>query len=325
MSQGREIGGYLELERFTGEPYHKNAIALNSGRGCLAYLVELRSIERIWLPDFMCDSVPALFKREGVEIETYTIGANLLPVYDFNIADGDWMLLADYYGQLQQADVEAAKEFFGNRLIVDETQGFFRAPWEGCDTVYSCRKWFGVSDGGYLVTSDGMRLDRELERDESHLRMAHVLGRFERSSSEFYADACANNEFFAGEPAKAMSPITENILRAVDYETIRSARNLNWSFLEAELGENNLLELRTPEAPFMYPYLVKNGNDIRRKMAAEGVFVPMLWPNVPEDCQEGTVAYEYANNILPLPVDHRYGFDEMNRVVDALEIIQKGE
>ena len=46
----REIGGYLELERFQGEALHGDLIALGSGRACLAYLIELRGIRSIWLP-----------------------------------------------------------------------------------------------------------------------------------------------------------------------------------------------------------------------------------------------------------------------------------
>lgn len=312
------IGGYLELERFSGESYHQNAVALNCGRGALAYEVELRGIKRVWLPDYMCDSVPNLFVREGVDVRTYTIGEDLLPVYGFDIKDGDWMLLCDYYGQLRLEDVNCALEASNGRLIVDETQGFFRSPWEGADTCYSCRKWFGVADGGYLATGDGARLARELTRDESHGRMTHVLGRAERPSSEFYADASANNNFFANEPARLMSPITENLLRAVDYEATREARIANWSRLDAVLGGSNLLDVRRPEGPFMYPYLVEDADGVRQRMATEGVFVPTLWPNVLEDYTPDTVACRYAKDILPLPIDQRYGAEEMDRVLETL-------
>lgn len=318
MSAADGIGGYLELERFCGEPYHKDAVALNCGRGALAYEIELRGIHRVWLPDFMCDSVPSLFAREGVEIRTYTIGEDLLPEYGFGIASGEWMLLCDYYGQLRQEGVSQALEASGGRLVVDETQGFFRRPWEGADTCYSCRKWFGVSDGGYLATSDGAQLARELTRDESHARMAHVLGRAERPSSEFYADASANNESFADEPARLMSPITEDLLRGVDYEAVRQARLANWDRLDAVLGDSNQLALRRPEGPFMYPYLVDDTDGVRQRMAAEGVFVPTLWPNVLDDCLPDTIAYRYAKNILPLPIDQRYGAEEMDKVLEVL-------
>ena len=101
MNAASEIGGYLELERYAGSLYHDDAVALNCCRGCLAYVAELRGFSRIWVPDFMCDCVPALFGREGVEVSNYRIGPDLLPVYDFSVGASDWMLLCDYYGQLR--------------------------------------------------------------------------------------------------------------------------------------------------------------------------------------------------------------------------------
>lgn len=313
------IGGYMELEHFNGQHYHKDVIALNCGRGALAYEVELRNIGSMWLPDFMCGSVSNLLVREGVEIHTYSIGEDFLPCYMFDIADGDWILLCDYYGQLTRDDVERALVASDGRLVVDETQGFFRHPWEGADTCYSCRKWYGVADGGYLATGDGARLSRDLTYDVSHRRMAHVLGRMEGPSSDFYAQANANNAFFANEPARFMSPITDDLLRAVDYETVRQRRLANWDTLDEALGETNLLcRLQRPEGPFMYPCLVYDAEGVRQRMAERGVFVPILWPNVLEICEPGSIAYHYAKDILPLPIDQRYGRNEMERVLEVL-------
>lgn len=68
----------------------------------------------------------------------------------------------------------------------------------------------------------------------------------------------------------------------------------------------------------MYPYLVDDTDGVRQRMAAEGVFVPTLWPNVLDDCLPDTIAYRYAKNILPLPIDQRYGAEEMDKVLEVL-------
>ncbi len=315
----REIGGYMELERFRGDLYHGDAVALNCGRGCLAYLVELRGIRAMWVPDWMCGSVPDLLRREGVEVKVYRIGRDMLPVYDFEVAEGEWMLLMDYYGQLREEDADRALARSCGRLVVDETQGFFRRPWPGADTLYTCRKWFGVSDGGYLATRDGGRLSRKLPRDESHARMGFVLGRLERPAGEFFAEAGENNDVFATEPARSMSAITENILRAVDYSDVAGRRRENWGVLEAALGASNLLPQREPDVPFMYPYMVEGAQRVRRRLIESRIYVPMLWPDLPERLPSGSVAREMSESILPLPVDQRYGVEEMGAIVAALE------
>ena len=319
MNAASEIGGYLELERYAGSLYHDDAVALNCCRGCLAYVAELRGFSRIWVPDFMCDCVPALFGREGVEVSNYRIGPDLLPVYDFSVGASDWMLLCDYYGQLRAEDVERAALHCGGRLIVDETQGFFREPWPQADTVYSCRKWFGVPDGGFLATKDGAKLDRRLPRDESRNRMSFVLGRRERPAAEFYGEASLNNESFDAEPAKAMSTITESLMRAIDFDAARSKRVANFERLHGALAGRNLLRLRIPEAPFMYPYVVEDAGDTRRELAKKGIYIPMLWPNVPDDPCAGPVAISYSRNILPLSIDQRYGERDMEMITEVLK------
>lgn len=310
----REIGGYLELERFPGRPYHRaedGAVALNSGRACLEYLIELRGIRTVWLPDWLCDCVPAVCAKRGAKVRTYKIGWDMRPAWDFEVAEGEYLYLVDYYGQLGAADVDEALARSGGRLVVDEAQGFFRRPWPGADTIYTCRKFFGVADGGYLYTRDGARLSRELPRAESHERMGFVLGRFERPAGEFFAEARANNERFAGEPVGLMSALTENILRAVDYEAARERRDANWRALDEALRDVNGLRPKAPDGAFMYPLLVEGADGIRQKLAAEDVFVPTLWPNCLGECDEGSVAPRYSKDILPLPVDQRYGTEDM--------------
>ncbi len=228
MSARCEIGGYFELEHFFGEVYHEDAIALNSGRACLEYLLELRRIKRLWLPDFLCDSLHSACMKHNVDVCFYSINENLRPVFDFEMATGDFLYLVDYYGQIEKCDIKTAADHCEGRLIVDEAQGFFRDGWPGADTIYSCRKFFGVADGAYLYTKDCVQLERRLQTDESHDRMGFVLGRFERSASEFYQESKTNNMRFDNEPVKLMSTLTENILRAVYYEEVARRRDKNF-------------------------------------------------------------------------------------------------
>lgn len=49
----KEIGGYIEFERYSLPMLHSSAMALNCGRNCLALLIEIRSIKKILLPKFI--------------------------------------------------------------------------------------------------------------------------------------------------------------------------------------------------------------------------------------------------------------------------------
>ena len=78
----KEIGGYLELDTYSLPMLHDGAIALNSGRNCLAYLIKKKNIKKIWLPKFLCASVWDVCKKLKVEIDYYSIDMHFLPVLE---------------------------------------------------------------------------------------------------------------------------------------------------------------------------------------------------------------------------------------------------
>ena len=180
----REIGGYLELERFSGPMLHEGALALSSGRACLSYLIEQREIRKIALPDYNCDVVEEVCRTHGVSVRYYRIGMDLRPE-TMQCDSDEWFYLVNYYGQLREEELLRFRECFP-RLIVDNAQAYFDAPLRDVDTLYTCRKFIGVSDGGFLYTGAP---ERPLERDESLGRMNYVLGRFERTAGEFFREA----------------------------------------------------------------------------------------------------------------------------------------
>ncbi len=311
-----EIGGYLELERFGGRLFHENALRLNSGRGCIAYLIEAEGIQSALLPDYMCDAVSQEFSRLNVAVETYHVNEVFEPDWLFSVKPGQWLYLNDYYGQLTDDCVWHAKEVSAGRLVVDETQGFFTLPRPGIRTLYTCRKYFGVPDGGFLYTPT--LLQRKLDRDVSWKRMKHVLGRFEEGSAQFLPIAQENNDVFSTHGARQMSALTENLLRGIDYESAMRKRTENYEVLADALDVINPLSLSIPNGPFAYPLLVGDGAQARKTLAKHGVFVPILWPNVPMSNNASQTAKQLAMNILPLPIDQRYGAEEMNHILSML-------
>ncbi len=309
----KEIGGYIELDTYSLPAPHENAIALNSGRNALAYLFKSRGIRKIKLPYFICDSVPGVCEREGVEKSFYRIGADFRPAGDVTLADGEWLYLVNFYGQLSNEAVKSYVKKY-TRVIVDHANAYYQTPLPHVDTLYTCRKWFGVADGAYLYT-DAV-LQEELPQDQSFDRMRFLLGRYERTAGEFYGEYSENNRFFINEPIKRMSKLTHNLLHGIDHETVQRRRTENFGFLQEKLGGMNLLSLHT--AMFMYPLMIENGAEIRRRLQAEKIYIPTLWPSVFKLTLPTDTEYKMAENILPLPIDQRYDADDMEYLVDRL-------
>lgn len=312
----KEYGGYIELETFQGNMLHENAIALNCGRGALEYICESKKIRKLYLPYFLCSSVPNLCRKIGIEYGYYHINEKFEPIFNQHLGEDEWLYIVNFYGQLDNDYLITWKQKY-DRVIVDNAQSYFQMPVEGMDTLYTCRKYFGVADGAFLYTDT--KLNRELPKDESFGRMHFLLGRFERSANEFYSEYVANNKLFATEPIKRISRLTENFLRGIDYASIAKRRQDNFDYLDVQLCDMNELKLKSVYGAFMYPLLIQNGSAVRKELQKDKIYIPTLWPNVLEECPEDSLEYHYAADILPIPVDQRYGIEDMKYLVEVIK------
>ena len=304
----KEIGGYLELEHFHGKMLHGDGIKVDCGRSGLSYLIEAKKISRVLIPSFMCEAVFGLCKRYDVAMDFYEVGYDLKPK-GIRLQEGEYLYLVNYYGQLSADEIKGYLEKY-KKVIVDNTQAYFDDPVEGVETIYTCRKYFGVPDGGILYTDS--KLKREIPRSESFDQMQYLLGRFERTASEFYEQSTFNNDRFDGQPTLRMSKLTENLLCGIDYEFIKNRREENFTYLDNLFRDRNRLTLNLPAGPFCYPLMVTDkALDIRKALAKEKIYIPVLWPNVVKDSTAATMDYDLAMNILPLPCDQRYRLDDM--------------
>ena len=310
----KEYGGYFELDTYRLPMLHDGAIALNCGRNCLAYLIKARNIKKLKIPYFICDCVSDISQKYGAAIYFYHIDEHFKPV-DIKLDDDEWLYVMNYYGQLTHEYLVELKQKY-NRVIIDNAQAYFDMPFENTDTLYTCRKFFGVADGAFLYTDT--ELNEELPTDESYERMHFVLGRYERAASEFYAESSANNDFFDNEPIKRMSKLTNNLLHAIDYEYVKDRRNENFKLYHDNLKDINQLDLREVEGAFAYPLLIEHGAEIRKKLQQQKIYIPTLWPNVVNDMDMDSLECRLAENILPLPVDQRYGIDDIEYTVSII-------
>lgn len=313
----REIGGYFEMEENQGNEYHEKAIALNSGRNALAYLVEAAGYHKVYVPDFACDSISKGIRKGGADVEIYEISRNLRPSFKGMVAKDEAILIINYYGQIDNHEIELYKEKWGN-VIVDNTHAFFQRPVSGIDTIYSCRKFFGVADGAYLYTD--VRIERELEKDISAERMLFVWGRYDENASKYYKLSAENNECFDEMPVKFMSKVTHNILKGIDYERCAIKRYENACYLHEILGGFNALDTIITYGAFMYPlYLPRfDTKMLRAYFHNKAIYVPCLWPDVVEH-RNSAWGIELSTKIIPIPCDQRYSQDDMKYIVDSFK------
>lgn len=308
----KPIGGYFELELPVYPELHADAIALNSGRFCLEYVLRCRHYKKVYVPYFTCDSAIEPIKKLGIRYEFYHIDKEYRIIGEIRLNDGEALMYTNYWG-LQDAYCQLLASKYGRRLILDYTQAFYSEPIIGIDTFYSCRKFFGVPDGGYLYTD--AQADFAIAQDESYTRMSSLVKRIDISPEAGFQDFHDISSIFHEMPIRKMSNFTKRMMGGIDYEHAVRRRIDNYNTLQQQLGGR---KLNFGEVPMVFPYTSEAGQELRRNLIANKVFVAKYWPNVDEWAGEHALETWMANHILPLPIDQRYGSEDMERIVKII-------
>jgi len=314
----KPIGGYFELELAAGNEYYTSLIRLNTGRNALEYILRVQKYSLIYIPFYTCDVLLEPIKKTGINFKYYYIDENLDPLIDFTIDSSHCFLYTNYFGIKQQTVKRLSKEL--NNLIVDNCQAFFSPPLYGIDTFYSCRKFFGVPDGAYLQLNSEIKLD--IEKDISYNRCSHLLKRIDIGAEAGYVDFIENNRRLENNPIKLMSNLTRRLLSNINYELCRQKRNENFYYLHQYLKKYNCfdfdLDLAANDAPMIYPLLTTRP-DLKKKLIEKKIFVATYWPNVLNWIESNRFEYCLTQNLISLPVDHRYSSKELQVIVDLIK------
>lgn len=314
MSQ-RPIGGYFELELPSYPELHSKARALNSGRFCLEYVLRCKKYSKVYVPYFTCDSAIEPIVKLDVPYEFYHIDRQYHIVGDIVLSDNEALMYTNYWGLQSEYCLELSREY-GAQLILDYTQAFYAKPIEGVDTFYSCRKFFGVPDGGYLYTEGNA--DFAIEQDESYTRMNSLVKRIDQSPEAGYEDFRRCSETFHSFPIRYMSKFTKRLMQGINYRLVAERRRENYEYLRMALGGIPLVD---DAVPMIFPYTIEDGQTLRKHLIQNRVFVAKYWPNVDDWAGANASETWMANNILPLPIDQRYGIEDMKRIIELIKTL----
>lgn len=322
MEGNADIGGFfgLELPEYGNFPqgHAGRSVAVNSGRRALEYILRcLDGVRRVHVPLYTCGTVPETMELLHIPCSCYRLDECLEPESLPALGEGEYFLYTNYFG-IKEDCVDRLASRYGGRLIVDNALALYSAPRPGTACFYSPRKFSGLPDGGVAVTDcPGPELT---ERDES-LPHASFLLECAASGPEAAAAASGRSERRLGHaPLRLMSRLTERLIRGIDYEGARRRRMDNFRFLHERLGHLNRLspDLDSMSAPYCYP-LWTGLADLRDALIDARILIPVLWPEVLEKALPGSVEWKLARNLLPLPVDQRWGRQDMERIARTVE------
>lgn len=319
------IGGFFELELPVGPsiPHNRARGALASGRVCLATIMRELQPTKVWVPFYICDSVLHALALAEVSYAFYGLTEELELSILPELAEKEYLLYVNYFG-LKSEYIRIIFDIYEKKLLLDLTQAFFEEPNPGQWAFNSARKFFGVPDGAYLYTPENTYLAEFPENKE--ISLEHLVCRQLGQQEAAYT---AYNQYegqMSYAPA-SMSAVTRSWLSWLDYPVIARKRQDNFKqyhellqplFNDYDGIAREWLPLPFGAVPFCYPLRLVLPLPNRQSLFEQQIFLPWLWPEMRHRSGDFPLEKSFVDGVLILPLDHRYGPEEVRFVVQAV-------
>lgn len=309
------IGGYNQFKfSINDNAINDAASRFQSARAALYAFLKSSAARKVYLPNYLCDSILPAINSLAIEIEWYEIGVDLLPIQvTIPIEEGEYFLLVNYFGLLtDKIEKLVAKE--PKSFIVDNSQALFAPHIASTTSIYSFRKFLAIPDGGALYTSYSITAPEIEFAGEKHLAhlMLRAAGEVQRGYSYFLQAEQALEDYI---PQK-MSKVSEYLLSCNDLEFIKLQRQRNFQYLASQFSQINNLELMlNNQVPLCYPlFLSFDVSDICSRLVDKEIFLPRYWKNQFNQ----SIGNKFYNNTLFIPIDERMFETELVTLCDAI-------
>lgn len=320
----KEIGSFIELDFKKNSDYHSftnlieqksnDVLKLNTARAGIYHACKVLEVKKIYVPYYICPSVPNFLKKKNVEFEFYNLTPELTPTIK-NTSKECAILIVNYFGLFSDKKLKELSIDNCN-VIIDNSQAFFAKPLSEAFNVYSPRKFFGVPDGCYVYGKNANSKNDYLQ-DNSSDTSSFLLKRHEFGCNAVYAERMINEKRLDDSDILLMSELSNLILGNVDYENTRLKRISNFIYLNFKLAKYNQLDVflnfDASCTPMVFPFVSQN-EELLEILKENTVFTGRWWNNVLKTVEDGSVESNMSKFMLPIPIDQRYTIDDMENI-----------
>ena len=320
MRTDDEIGGYLTIEsNENNDIFRSEDIFVNTGRNALELILEnITNITTLYISKFTCDVIMEPINKLNLHIKFYSIDKNLEIAEELKLRDEEYLLYTNYFG-VKDKYIATLNNIYRGNLIIDNAQALMSKIKTTGPQFFSPRKFIGLADGGIVRGIKDFDKSK-YNTDVSYKRYTHLLKRIDFDAQSAYKDFLYNESTLIGQGIKNMSKLTFTMIKNTDINYIRDVRHSNFNYLHKNLKMSNKLNIDNFgdfECPMIYPYYSHDEN-LRQRLITNKIYVATYWPNVFQWSREDSIEYKLATNLIPIPIDQRYGIKEMQTIIKTI-------
>lgn len=317
----KEYGGYFGIELASGKEYYQYdnrcMQRYNLARSAIIAAAHDGNYRKIWLPIYTCESIKGALTKLGISYAEYHIDKQFQPV-DASVAENEILLWTNYFGVFEMQWVREHILNVYSNVVLDNTQAFFAEPQLDFYNVYSCKKFFGVPDGAYLIHKN-LKFQQPVEF-KAMPSAAFLLKTIENGTNETYEEYQLHEKRLEKALLGGMSKLSLKILSSVRYDEVAMKRKRNYEYVDQCLREYNELHftLDGQQVPMIYPLLIKS-EKLRDYLVEHNVYVSQWWKWLIEYPMSNEFERYLSRYLLPLPIDQRYELDDLSEMVEIVK------
>lgn len=321
---------------------------LSTGRSATTYVI--KNIEErnpqinklVCLPSFTCHTVYEPFIQAGYQVITLPIDRRMCTSIDdimsvVSASNIGILLVHRYFGFDTLPGIDAiipTLRDMGIIIIEDCTQSMY-SEFSRIDADYyigSIRKWCGVPDGGFAVCRDGKFYNKpttydyklEAKKQEAGELKYRYLFKYQGNKQDFLSSYRDAEDILSHQDSMyTISNLSKVVQNNLNIESMKKQRRENYRILLSGLKGIKGIELafdsiNEQETPLYFPIICEDRSSIQSELVANAIYAPIVWPKdnaCPTVCNTADYFYDH---LLCIPIDQRYGKDDMKRIISVL-------
>lgn len=328
---------------------HECATLLSGGISAIQYIISeinLNEGELILLPTYLCPTIITIIDKLGIKYKLYEVTETLSinidnikkMIKDFKVRA---VFIINYFGFYHNNKVTnfiRSIKYQGIIVVEDAVQIFWikkRDEFVG-DYIFNSYRKFLPIDGSVVIHN---KKDLFEEVDDNYFNLMESAREYK---TKFLAEGLgdeeemlkifskAHDEYYKRERVFGINKKYIEFLNHVPEEYLSSIRKSNYEYLYNKLNGNlgirfiyNIEDLKRG-VPLALPILVENRDKIKIGLMKFNIFAPVHWKLSENDIlTNNKIATEISKNIISLPIDWRYNFDDMDYLFDKLINVMK--
>ena len=348
-----EYGSNFEMVNSIGDATSlvdsSNTIYLRTAREAILYICKRNKLKTVLMPALCCASMVQPFIQSKIEVRYYKMKNNLTIDYEDlrkKLKDDSFIFVMHYYGvktfdsNILQDIVQSYKNI---QVIQDCTQHIFAKNLYDDIADYwigSIRKWVSIADGAFLAsTKHKLNHVIQIKEDDGFVETTiqamqlkqQYLSDGDENKKKLYREKFGNcmaqlkGEIVVHSMSDVSRKMFYNIVDCVDVCNKRTDNyNVLYERLKCDVPE--ILKYSSKHmGALCLNIVVSNQDKVQQKLASKGIYCQVLWPLNKEAEDTCRFSKWYAEHMLAVPCDKRYGIEDMLVISDELRKVIRGE